>query len=871
MTILFIIESSGKVAKISKILGKNYIVKSSLGHFRDLDKKKMSIDFEKNFEPVYVITKPDVVRNLKSEMKRCDMVYLASDLDMEGEAIAESLHKTLKPTKYKRIRFNEISKSAIIKAIDNSSTIDVDIVNAQKARRVLDRLYGYLISPLLQRQIGGNLSAGRVQSVAAEIVIDKENSIKEFIEKNSDSTFFKVNGQFSGLKAVLHKSIDKNPHNTDTEYKGNIAHIKLNNTNKPHSDVTAFLKHAWESNFVVHSVSDKTAIRSAAPPFTTSTLQQEANRKFGLSVDLTMRIAQKLYEAGYITYMRTDSIDLSEEAHSEIKKVIIKEFGKEYYQKNIYKNKIKKNSQNAHEAIRPVHPDLTSLDKELGDSVEEKNQIKLYKLIWQRTIASQMKPAQINITTVQITISKYLDDKMVPYYYFSSQIEKIIFHGFMKIYVESRDDDVEEENDTVKNFSGKFPKPGSTLSMEEIVAKQEFLRPPCRYTEASLVKRLDKLGIGRPSTFVNSVKTIKDRGYVEISNLPGIKKDITIYTISSKKNDKESDVKNDKKNGKKDKENGKKNGKKDDVKMGISESKSTILLGKENKKIVPTGLGITVNDFLMEHFPEMMDYEFTAKIEKELDDIASGDKVWHKVVRKFYNKLNPIIEDLKKIKGIIRTEDRLLGSDEEGNEIYAIKTKHGPAVKKIIDSKSYYAKIDSKVLDTIKLKEAIKLLKYPIILGQFEGAEILLKKGESNFYLAHNKETYFVDPELGDNISVKQAIKIIKDKRANNIAVFEILEGKTNVTATVLAGKYGPYIAVRRLKTRKNYKIPKSIDPITLTKKQVKEIISQKKSTQNKKSYGGSKSTNGNKADTSSKSTKNNKMTTGSKSIKKKK
>ena len=817
MTILFVIESPGKVAKISGFLGKNYLVKASMGHFRDLDSKSMSIDFDNNFEPIYVITKPDVVKNLKAAMKKCDMVYIATDNDVEGFAIAQSIYDVLRPKKYKRLTFNAITKKAIMTAIENAGTINKDLVNAQKTRRVLDRLYGYLISPVLQRQIGGSLSAGRVQSVATEIVIDRENEIKAFIEKNTDSTFFKVTGHFSGLKSVLYESMDKDPHTQTTEYKGKPTKILLTDTDKPYSNITTFLEHCLTSKFIVHSVTEKVAHRSPSAPFTTSTLQQEANRKFGMPVDLTMRIAQKLYEAGYITYMRTDSVEISAEAHEEIKDVIIKEFGKKYYQKNVYKNK-SANAQEAHEAIRPVHADLQSLDTELGESAEEVNQIKLYRLIWQRTIASQMKPADINVTTIQITISKYLDKKInsisklnsisKPYYYFTSQLEKIIFLGFMKVYVESVDDTNDDENDTVKDFDGKIPKVGDVLEMTDIIAKQEFLRPPCRYTEASLVKKLEGLGIGRPSTFVNTIKTIKDRGYVEIGNVAGIKKDIMTFSID----------------GKPDKKT------KPHTHTGISEKKSTILIGKENKKMLPTGLGITVNDFLMIHFAEMMDYKFTANMEKELDDIATGDKVWHKVIAKFYNKLNPIIEELKKTPGIVKMADRLLGKDANGYEIYVTKNKFGTAVKKMIDNKPYCEKIEPDQLETIKLTEAIKLLRYPIVLGKLGQDNIYVRKGKNNLYLQHGQETYSMDAEkYDDTITLDEAIKLIQEKKADNIAEFDIVEGKKKIKAIVLKGKYGPYILAKREKSKQCYKIPYGVDPTDLTVKQVKEIISQKK------------------------------------------
>ena len=458
-------------------------------------------------------------------------------------------------------------------AIKNAGEIDENLVNAQKARRVLDRLFGYMISPILQKQIGGSLSAGRVQSVAVRITVDKETEIKNFLTKNSDSSYFKVNGSFSGnLKASLQESIDKKPHELETAYRGRVAHMPLSDSDDPNSDVVLFMKRCLKSEYVVHSVEDKMTTRSPSAPFTTSTLQQEANRKFGMSIDSTMKTAQKLYEAGFITYMRTDSVDISPEGHRDVKKVIESIYGQDYYQKNTYKNKAA-NAQEAHEAIRPTHPEMT----DIKDETEDAYQIKLYKLIWQRTIASQMKPAKIKVTTIQISISRFIESKLSPFYYFQTQIETVVFPGFMKVYVESTDNDENNQDEVPvnKNFTGKLPAVGSKVIMEEIIAKQEFLRPPVRYSEASLVKKLEELGIGRPSTYVNTIKTILNREYIKIGDVPGIKKDITIYTIKSEN--------------------------KKHV-MEVYEESDTVLIGRETKKIIPTSLGITVNEFLMKYF-----------------------------------------------------------------------------------------------------------------------------------------------------------------------------------------------------------------------------------------------------------------------------
>lgn len=799
MSILIIVESPGKIKKIASFLGKNYIVKASVGHFRDLDPKKLSIDFDNHFEPIYIITKKDVVSSLRSAMKNVKMVYIASDNDREGEFIGFSLYEVLKPKQYKRLRFNAITKKDILAAINNPSEIDQNLVCAQKARRVLDRLYGYLISPILQNQIGGKLSAGRVQSVAAKIVIDKENEIKEFLEKNKNSTYFRVNGVFSKMKANLYLSEDKKPYQLEDPYQGKAAHLPLDEGKNPNAKVMEFLKQCQKSDFVVHAVFDKISTRSPSPPFTTSTLQQEAHRKFGMSVDLTMKTAQKLYEGGFITYMRTDSVEISAEGHKEIKAAIEKEYGKDYYQKNVYKNKIA-NSQEAHECIRPTHPDLLSVEKETSDP----NEIKLYKLIWQRTIASQMKPAKIKITTIQISISEFINNKITPFYYFQSQVEKVVFPGFMKVYTESVDDATKDEASN-KDFKGKIPNEGNKLTMEEIVAKQEYLKPPPRYTEASLVKKLEALGIGRPSTYVNTIKTIMAREYVKVGNVLGIKKDVMKFWI--KKGEKT-----------------------------ICQESNTVVLGKENKKIIPTPLGITVNDFLVKHFPEMMDYKFTAKMEEDLDDISNGKKVWYKVVENFYSKLKPIIKELQK-NSVAKDTGRLLGTDKEGNEIYAIKTKYGPAVMKKIGDKPVYANLeDLSMLETIKLKDAVKLLQYPKLLGRYQNKEVWLYKGKFGFYVVYDGNNYSVSTET----DLKGAMLAIQTAQKNKLGEFNITLNKKKCKALVKNGQYGPYIQVVSGKQRKNYPLPKGIEASKLNSGAIVEIVSQKR-TVRKKRYGGSK------------------------------
>lgn len=807
MKILFICESPGKISKISSILGKNYVVKASVGHFRDLDPDVMSIDFDNHFEPIYIITKAEVVKNLKFAMKKADLVYLATDLDREGEAIAQHLLDVLKPKKYKRLIFNAITKEAIMDSIKKAGDINHHLVNAQKARRVIDRLCGYLISHLLQRHIGGKLSAGRVQSIATKIIIDKENEINQFLDQNKDSSHFKVNGIFSELKSKLFQTKDSN----DNPYIGKATHITLSDEPNPHSNIKKFLNLCLKSQFIVHSISKKTKTNSPSPPFETATLQQEANRKFGMSVDSTMKTAQKLYEAGFITYMRTDSVEISPEGHDQIKKIVEEKYGEEYYQKNVYQNK-SANAQEAHEAIRPTHLDII----DIKDEVDNNNQIKLYKLIWQRTVASQMKPAKINVVTIQINISKIIEKKIKPFYYFQGQIEKVLFPGFMLVYTESIDD---PEDDVIDDYQGKMHQPGDILIMEEIKAIQEYKKPPPRYTEASLVKKLKDLEIGRPSTYVNTIKTIMDREYVEICDVKGIKKNIFILSIKSK-NKKHI--------------------------MEILEDTDVISIGKENKKIIPTSLGINVNDFLVKNFSEIMDYQFTAKLEKDLDAISNGKKIWHKVVKKFYDTINPIVNNLQ-ANTSFKSNDILLGTDDNGNEFYKIKNKYGEAIKKGINDKYQYTTITKPyTYDNITLADAIKISEksYPKILGKHQGKEISLRTGKYGFYLCYNERNYAVNDE---NVDLKQAIQVISQKDSSCINEFTITKNKSKMYVKVLKGQFGPYVQVVNGKKRSNHPIPKKYDPATLSQDDVLNIVSYKKSVAKKKPIkknSGSKSTN---------------------------
>lgn len=815
MVILFVVESPGKIKKIQQFLGKEYIVDASKGIFRDLDEKKISIDIENNYEPLYVITKPDVVKTLKEHMKKADILYLATDLDREGAGIAQSILDVLKPKKYKRIRYNAITKEAIMKAIKEGGEIEKNLVDAQKARRVIDRLFGYKITPILKDYLGSFNSVGRVQSVATRLIVDKENEIINFITKNKNCSFFKVNGLFNNkFKSLLHQSSDKDPWKLaiGQEIKGKQAQISESD------DMINAMKKFLRSEFIVNYVARKEGYRSPSPPFITSTLQQEANRKLGMSIDATMRNAQKLYEAGLITYMRTDSVEIAEEGHKEIKKVITEKFGNDHYRRTDYKNK-NANTQEAHECIRPVHPELENADGEFDDY-----QKKLYKLIWQRTIASQMERAKIETTIMQIKISKYDEKKLDPYYYFQSSFERIVWSGFMKVYVESKDDQEEE----VFSNEMKVPKEKTILQMTNIIAKQEYLKPPPRYTEASMVKKLEEIGVGRPSTFVTMVRKVIDKEYVKISDVGGIEKDIEIYSVNSDNSGKHI--------------------------MEIKKETEKIFVGKETKKLIPTNLGKDITQFMIDYFPDLIDYKFTAKMEDDLDAVANGTIKWYKMVDKFYKQLMPIIDTIKTTKISRKDNDKVLGNDDNGNVISIGKRKYGMTVIRTDkDGKLTYAKIPEDTdPESITLKDAIKLLKYPKILGKYDKNDVLLRKGKHGFYIEYNETNYTVPSDKKENdITLEFAINVINEKKRTLISEFKLSDGKKKYVVNVLDGKYGPYLKVSDIttKTRKTFNIPlRGTDPKSLTDKSILELIKSyskksyiKKESKNTESKGGSK------------------------------
>ncbi len=749
---LVIVESPAKAKTIQNFLGKDYTVKSSMGHVMDLNKKKLSVDIDHDFEPEYEISpdKKKIVNELKELAQKADTVWLASDEDREGEAIAWHLYNALglDDAKTKRIVFHEITKKAIENAIENPRGIDKNLVSAQFARRVLDRLVGYKLSPLLWKKVKPALSAGRVQSVAVRLIVEREEEIKNF----KSVSFFKAIAEFD---------LDGQKFSAEYAEKFNTA-----------EDARKFLENEIGAEYTITSVEKKPAKKSPSAPFTTSTLQQEASRKLGFSVAVTMRVAQSLYESGKITYMRTDSVNLSDFALARAKEEIEKNFGKEYVKTRKYATKTK-GAQEAHEAIRPTYLENQTID---GSNDEKR----LYELIWKRTIASQMADAKLEKTTAKIESSKATD----PYI---ATGEVIKFDGFLKVYRESTDDETEQNN------AGMLPpmKKGDKPALIKIEAKERFTKHPPRYTEASLVKKLEELGIGRPSTYAPTISTIIKRGYVVKENRPGEKRKITVFTL----------------------ENGK-----------LKEKTLTENTGAEKAKLFPTDIGILVNRFLVKFFPEIVDYNFTATVEKEFDEIAAGKKEWNKIIKDFYGDFNEKIEETQKNSGKFSGE-RLLGVDpESGKNVYVKIGRFGPIVQ-IGDTESeekprFAGLRKGQSVETITLEEALKLFDFPRVLGEYEGEEVSVAIGRFGPYVKHNKKFYSLKKEDDPaTITIDRAIELIEEKRkADKEKIIKTFDEDPDVQ--VLNGRYGPYLVIKK----QNYKIPKGTDPASLTLEQCYEI-----------------------------------------------
>ena len=755
---LVIVESPAKAKTIEKFLGSDYKVMSSYGHICDLKKKDLSINID-TFEPIYEIPsdKKKVVSELKEAAKKAEMVWLASDEDREGEAISWHLFETLglKPEKTKRIVFHEITKNAILHAIETPRDIDTNLVYAQQARRVLDRIVGFKLSPILWRKVKPSLSAGRVQSVAVRLIVEREREIKEFVPEAS----YKV-------VAIFRLNIDGTPHDVRADYSGRF---------KTKEEAKSFLEKCRNAQFKVSEISTKPIRKIPAPPCTTSTLQQEATRKFGFTVMQTMMLAQRLYESGKITYMRTDSVNLSTLCLDSCKKAISESMGDEYVKTRQYTQKAK-GAQEAHEAIRPTYMDNQSID---GTAPEKR----LYELIWKRTIASQMADAEIEKTTVSIVAPK-IDGE------FNVSGEMVKFDGFLKVYRETRDDDAAEsqESQGLPEF-----KKGQSLEFSQISAYERFTQHPQRFNEAALVHKMEELGIGRPSTYAPTIGTIQQREYVLREDIEGSKRECDMLRL----------------------ENG-----------SIKEQTVTEVYGSEKSKLVPTDIGMVVNDFLIEYFPDIMNYNFTAQVEKEFDDIAEGDKQWKNVISTFYDKFNPSVNNAMSIKNEHKVGERILGTDPISGKPVSVKIgRYGPIVQigsAEDEDKPRFAQMKKgQTIETITLDEALELFRLPRTLGEFEGYPVSVGTGRFGPYIRHDK-FYVSLSGVADplTITLEEAVKMIQDKRdAESKKVLKSFPG--NQDLEVMNGRYGAYIAYQG----SNYKIPKSADPTTLTEEECMDII----------------------------------------------
>lgn len=764
---IVIVESPAKAKTIEKFLGKDYLVMSSYGHIRDLSEKNIGIDFKNNYQPLYEISpeKKKIVAELKKSVKDADMVWLASDEDREGEAIAWHLFEVLnlKEEKTRRIVFHEITKDAIFHAIEHPRPIDLHLVDAQQARRVLDRIVGFELSPLLWRKIRPSLSAGRVQSVAVRLIVEREREINQF----TPESFYKITGFFSGK--------DKN---------GSLVELKaeLQQRFRRKEEALAFLQKCKIEEFFIENIVTKPAKKSPAPPFTTSTLQQEAARKLGFSVSQTMMLAQRLYESGKITYMRTDSVNLSELALNTSEVEIKKIAGPQYVKKRHFVTKTK-GAQEAHEAIRPTYMNI----HEIEGTAQEK---RLYDLIWKRTMASQMADAELEKTTITIAM------KNSPYQFIATG-EVILFDGFLKLYVESTDEENENGNNNILPSMNK----GENLTPSKIIAQQHFSQHPPRYTEASLVRKLEELGIGRPSTYAPIISTIQNRLYVEKKDRPAEKRDYNVLILNNNK---------------------------------IEDKIETEARGAEKSKLFPTDIGMVVNDFLMEYFPSILNYNFTANVEKEFDSIAAGKVKWTEVIDKFYKKFHAAVEKTLTSKDR-KAKERILGIDPETGKQVSVKFgKYGPFVQlgtgEDGENPVFASLPKNYSMELITLEEALELFKLPRNVGEYENQPLTVAIGRFGPYVRQGNSFYSIPKNLDPlTITNEQAIEIINKKRNEEknktIATF----GEKN-EIQVLNGRYGPYIVYNKT----NYKIPKNVDPSTLTYEKCIELIKSQAENNNK-------------------------------------
>jgi DNA topoisomerase-1 len=757
---LVIVESPAKAKTIEKFLGKDYKVLSSYGHIRDLKKRTFSIDIAKGFKPTYEIPadKKEVVKKLKEEAAKADTVWLASDEDREGEAISWHLFEVLglNPATTKRIVFHEITKNAILKAIENPREINMDLVNAQQARRVLDRIVGFELSPVLWKKVKPALSAGRVQSVAVRLIVEREREVTKF----KTEAAYKVTALFNV---------------PDGDGKNVLLKADLDQRLKTKAEAEAFLEKCKNATFTIDNIAVRPAKKSPAAPFTTSTLQQEAARKLGYTVSQTMVLAQRLYEAGLITYMRTDSVNLSEYAIAGCHDTITKMLGAEYAQTRHFTTKTK-GAQEAHEAIRPTYME----NENVSAPAQEK---RLYNLIWKRTLASQMADAELEKTTVTIAIDGGKDT-------FTAVGEVVKFDGFLHIYMESADDDIEQDDE------GMLPPltQGEKLTYNSIAATERFTQRPPRYTEASLVKKLEELGIGRPSTYAPTISTIQQREYVVKGDKPGEERNYDVLTLRGGK---------------------------------LSDETRKETVGYEKSKLLPTDIGIVVNDFLTEYFPNILDYNFTANIEKEFDEIADGEKQWDNTMKEFYTGFHPSVESTLALKSEHKVGERVLGTEPKTGEQVAVKIgRFGPMIQIGSNNengeKPRFARLPKELsMETVTLEEALELFKLPRKLGEFEGEEMVVSAGRFGPYVKHGAKYYSLAKGMDPmEITADEAIKLIADKREADEKKF-IKRFDEDPEMLIMNGRYGPYISYQK----KNYKIPSGIEPADLSLQSCHDLI----------------------------------------------
>lgn len=768
---LVIVESPAKAKTIEKFLGKDYKVMSSYGHIRDLKKKDLGVDLAHNYKPLYEIPadKKKLVSELKSAAKDADVVWLASDEDREGEAISWHLYEALdlKDKNSKRIAFHEITKNAILHAIENPREIDKNLVDAQQARRVLDRIVGFEVSPVLWKKVKPALSAGRVQSVAVRLIVEREREIQNF---NTEAAY--------RIQAVFIKE------ENGTKYE---LKAELNKRLKTKEEAMALLEQLKnERAFAINDIQTKPVKKSPAAPFTTSTLQQEAARKLGFSVSQTMSVAQKLYESGKITYMRTDSVNLSSLAINTSRAEIETVYGKEYSKTRQFSTKAK-GAQEAHEAIRPTYMNESKVS---GSSQEQK----LYDLIWKRTIASQMSDAELERTTVTIDLPKDNDLKFV------STGEVLKFDGFLRVYLEDTDD---EPADTDEASLLPPLHLNEKLDLQETTATERFTQRPPRYTEASLVRKLEELGIGRPSTYAPTISTIQNREYVEKSNIEGVERKYNVLQLKKSK---------------------------------ITDSIKTEITGADKNKLKPTDIGIVVNDFLTQSFPSILDYNFTAKVEKQFDNIAEGQEEWTHLIDTFYKSFHPVVDEVMNSHTDHKIGERILGSDPKTGKQVSVKIgRFGPMVQigtQDDEEKPTFASLQkNQSLTTITLEEALRLFDLPRSVGEYEGKDMQVAVGRFGPYIRHDGKFISLPRGLDPYaVTEEEAVQLIEEKRKKDSEKTISIFGEGDEEIQVLNGRYGPYITYQK----GNYKIPKGTDAATLTEEQCKEIIKNTESTSSK-------------------------------------